>query len=319
MTNGDVATTYLWIAIPAALGSALCFGFAGAFQHLAARRVAARPALHPSLFKDLARQGIWIMSLMANIGASALQLVALSTGPLVLVQPLLVSGLLFAVLVRSAIAHKSPPGSVVLGASLCGAGLAAFLLLSKPSGGTDWLSLGQALPLGAGLTALIAILLAVASHFDGETRTLALAGGAGVLYGVTAGVAKIAIGLVQDHGIVALLTNWPLYALIVIGPAGFLLNQNAYQSDTKLAPALTVITVTDPLVGIGVGVLWLDEALQSGTGPAIGQVVALATLVIGVWLVAHGAPHVPRHHHGHHHPAAVAHQHQTADQRGTAG
>ncbi|HKN95832.1 MAG TPA: DMT family transporter, partial [Pseudonocardiaceae bacterium] len=268
-------TTYLWIAIPAALGSAFCFGLTGALQHAANRRVTARPALRPSLLLDLARQPIWLLSLLANVGGSALQLVALGTGPLVLVQPLLVSGLLFAVLIRSFMAHRSPPGSVVLGASMCGAGLAAFLLLAQPTGGVDWLSLGQALPLGFGLAVLLALLLTLASRFPGEGRTLALAGGAGVLYGVTAGVAKIALGLVQDHGLVALLTNWPLYAILVTGPTGFLLNQNAYQSDRSLAPALAVITATDPLVGIGVGVLWLDEILRSGPGFVVGQVLAL--------------------------------------------
>jgi hypothetical protein len=290
-------TTYLWIAVPAALGSAFCFGLTGALQHAANRRVAARPALRPSLLVDLAHQPIWLFSLLSSICGSVLQLVALGTGPLVLVQPLLVSGLLFAVLIRSLMAHRSPPGSVLLGAAMCGAGLAAFLLLARPTGGVNYLSLGQALPLGFGLAALLAILLTIAHRFSGEARTLALAGGAGVLYGVTAGLAKIALGLVQDHGIVALLANWPLYAILITGPAGFLLNQNAYQSDRSLAPALAVITVTDPLVGIGVGVLWLDEVLRSGPGPVIGEILALGVLVGGVWLLAHGAPHIPRHQH----------------------
>ena len=145
-----------------------------------------------------------------------------------------------------------------------------------------------------GLAALMVLLLGIASRFPGEARTFALAGGAGVLYGVTAGVAKIALGVMHDDGALELLRSWPLYALIVIGPAGFLLNQNAYQSDTSLAPALAVISCTDPLVGIGVGVLWLDEELQTGVGPIIGQVLALTVLVVGVWLLAHGAPHVPR-------------------------
>jgi drug/metabolite transporter (DMT)-like permease len=289
------AATHLWIAVPAALGSAFSFGLTGALQHAAARRVEARPAMRPSLLVDLARQPIWLLSLLANIAGSGLQLVALSTGPLVLVQPVLVSGLLFAVLIRSLMAHRTPPGSVVLGASLCAAGLAVFLLLARPTGGTDHLTFGQAVPLAAGLAAVLAICLGIASKFPGETRTLALAGGAGVLYGVTAGVAKLAIGLFQEQGVTGLLGGWPLYAVIVIGPAGFLLNQNAYQSDRKMAPALAMITVTDPLVGIGVGVLWLREDLRSGIGPVAGQVVALVSLGVGVWLLAHGAPQIRRH------------------------
>jgi drug/metabolite transporter (DMT)-like permease len=235
-----------------------------------------------------------LLSLLANLGGSALQLLALSSGPLVLVQPLLVSGLVFAVVIRSMIARQPPAGKVVLGACMCAAGLAVFLLLAQPSGGVDWLSFGQALPLAVGLAALLALLIGIASKFGGEIRTFALALGAGVLYGVTAGVAKLALGVLHDDGFVALLQNWPLYAVLVIGPAGFLLNQNAYQSDRAMAPALAVITVTDPLVGIGVGVLWLQENLRSGVGPVFGEVFALFALAVGVWLLAHGAPQVER-------------------------
>jgi drug/metabolite transporter (DMT)-like permease len=290
------ATIQLWIAVPAAVGSALSFGLTGALQHTAAMRVAARPALRPRLLLDLGRQRIWLLSLGANALGTVLQLLALATGPLVLVQPVLVSGLLFAVLIRSRLAHRRPPAYALVGASLCAAGLAVFLLLSRPTGGRDWLSFAQALPLAAGLAAVLVVCLAIASRFPGERRAFALAGGAGVLYGVTAGVAKLAIGVLQTGGVLALLTNWPLYALAVIGPLGFLLNQNAYQADQKMAPALAIITVTDPLVGIGVGVLWLGEELQPGVGPVLGQVVALAALIAGVALLSHGAPQVPHHH-----------------------
>jgi hypothetical protein len=47
-------------------------------------------------------------------------------------------------------------------------------------------------------------------------------------------------------------------------------------------------------VGIGVGVLWLQEELRSGAGPVIGEVFALAALAVGVWLLAHGAPQLER-------------------------
>lgn len=286
------AATELWIAIPAAVGSAFCFGLTGALQHVAATRVPERKALRPQLLFDLARQPIWLVSLLANVAGSALQLLALDTGPLVLVQPLLVTGLLFAVLIRSLLADRLPPGYVVLGASLCAAGLCAFLLLAQPTGGIEWLSLGQALPLALGLFAALAICLTIATRRPGAPRIYALAFGAGLLYGVTAGVAKLMLGRLADGGIPALLTSWPLYAVIVIGPAGFLLNQNAYQNNKTMAPALAVITVTDPLVGIGVGVLWLQEDLRTGLGPVLGQVLALGALATGVWLLAHAAPQV---------------------------
>ena len=280
----------LWIAVPAALGSAVSFGFTGALQHIATTRVRERPALRPALLLDLARQPIWLGSLAANLTGTALQLLALDTGPLVLIEPLLVSGLLFAVIIRALLGRRLPPGRVVLGASLCGAGLAVFSLLAKPTGGASYVSLGAVLPLAIGLAAVLVLALAVASRYRGDARAYALAAAAGVLFGVTAGLAKLALGQLTDDGLTGVLRDWPVYAMIVLGPTGFLLNQNAFQATRNMAPALAIITVTDPLVSIGVGVLWLDENLQPGPGPVVGQVFALLGLIAGVWLLAGDSP-----------------------------
>ncbi|HJP76924.1 MAG TPA: DMT family transporter [Pseudonocardiaceae bacterium] len=280
----------LWIAIPAALGSAISFGFTGALQHAATKRVRERPALRPALLLDLAREPIWLGSLLANLSGTALQLVALDTGPLVLIEPLLVSGLLFAVLIRSLLGRRLPPSRVVLGASLCGVGLAVFSLLARPSGGAAYLSLGSALPLAIGLAVVLLLCLAIASRYRGEKRAYALAVGAGVLFGVTAGLAKLALGQLTAQGLLSTLRDWPVYAMIVLGPTGFLLNQNAFQATGNMAPPLAIITVTDPLVSIGVGVLWLGENLQPGPGPVVGQIFALLGLIAGVWLLANDSP-----------------------------
>lgn len=286
------ASSNVWLAIPAALMAAACFGLTGALQHSAATSVRSRPPLRPALLLDLARRPIWLMSLLASVVGSLLQFVALSNGPLILVQPLLVTGLLFAVVIRGLIAGRQPPGHVVAGAILCGAGVAAFLVLAQPSRGTDWLTLREALPLAVGLAVVLALSLAIAARYPGRIRAATLASATGVLYGVTAGVAKLAVGLLRSSGVPALLTHWPLYAVIVLGPVGFLLNQNAFQADRTMAPALSIIIITDPLVGIGVGVLWLNERLQSGLAAITGQVLALAALALGVWLLAQAAPQV---------------------------
>jgi hypothetical protein len=40
---------------------------------------------------------------------------------------------------------------------------------------------------------------------------------------------------------------------------------------------LAVITVTDPLVSIGIGVLWLDEHLASGPAAIAAEAAGLAS------------------------------------------
>jgi hypothetical protein len=91
-------------------------------------------------------------------------------------------------------------------------------------------------------------------------------------------------------GLAQLLTHWPVYALAVIGPVGFLLNQNAFQQGTLIAPVLAVITASDPLVSILLGHFWLNEALTSSPAAISSAVAALALMTAGIIALAHRAP-----------------------------
>lgn len=277
----------------AALIGAISFGAAAALQHIATMHVPVRPALRLSLIVELIREPVWTVSLVLNLLGSSMQILALANGPLALVEPILVTGLLFATAARSMIVRRFPRPFVLAGGTLVCVGLALFLILARPPGGSNHLvDVRVVLPSALVLAVVLLGCLYVASRHPGQPRALALALACGVFYGVAAGSAKVATGVIETQGLLALLTTWPLYAVAVLGPLGFLLNQNAFQASPVLAPALAVITVTDPLVSIGVGVLWLHETLQTGVLVIAGQVAGLALMVVGVWLLAHGAQRV---------------------------
>jgi drug/metabolite transporter (DMT)-like permease len=128
--------------------------------------------------------------------------------------------------------------------------------------------------------------LGLAFWRQGRVRALLLALGGGLLYGAGATIAKVATALFLSGGLPALLESWPLYAMAVLGPGGFLMTQHAYRSHRNLAPAQAVITLTDPLVGITLGILWLHETVQSDPAALAGQVIGLVILGCGVWLLA---------------------------------
>lgn len=283
----------LWIVVPAALGSAAGFGLAGALQHTTMAREPTRGPLRPGLVRDLVGHPLWMASLGATAAASALQLVALAKGPVAMVQPLLVTGLLFALLFRSWFQHRLPPRWTLAGAALCVVGLAGFLAIARPPGGAATMSPGQALLLGAVLAVALLVCLGLAFWRPGRVRSLALALGGGLFFGASATIAKVATATFLNGGLVALLVSWPLYAMAVLGPCGFLMTQHAYRSHRNLAPAQSVITLTDPLVGITLGVLWLNESLQSSPGALAGQAVGLVLLGGGVWLLARHAASGP--------------------------
>lgn len=291
MSSAAVSTNVA-IAVLAAVGGAAAFGLTGAIQHEATWRVQRRAALRPELLVDLAHQPLWLLSLATSVVGIVLQWVALANGPLLLVQPLLVTGLLFAVSFTALLNKQLPDRVVVFGAALCSVGLAAFLLIAHPTATRPAaLQLSDVLPLAIALAAILIGCTHVAARRRGRTRTLALAVATGVLYGVTAGMIKVAMHTLES-GVTAMFTSWAIYVVAVCGPLGFLLNQNAFQAGIAVAPALSIIVVLDPLVGIGIGILWLGETVRSGWMPVLGEIMALAALIAGVVVLSHRAPQV---------------------------
>ena len=287
----NVAASDLLIAIPGAVGAAACFGITAVLQHRATQRTPTRHAMNPRLVIDLLRQPMWVAAIFLNILGTLLQVLALRFGPLIMVQPLLVTGLLFSVVIGSIAAGRRPDRVLLGGAFCCIAGLAMFLLIARPGSGSETLELSDMLPLVIALSCVLALCLAVSSRGHGQVPALALGVAAGVLYGVTAGFIKV-VTHEASQSLFSPLSGWTLYALLIIGPLGFLLNQNAYQVAAAASPVLAVITIVDPIVGIIVGRLWLGEHVNLGLAALAGQIVALAVMAAGIGLLAHRAPHL---------------------------
>ena len=87
-------------------------------------------------------------------------------------------------------------------------------------------------------------------------RPLALALACGVNYGVAAFAVKL-LTAEFGGGLSEVFTNWPIYVFAVVGPAGFVLIQDAFQQGRFLAPVQAIITSADPVISIALGILWL--------------------------------------------------------------
>jgi hypothetical protein len=106
----------------------------------------------------------------------------------------------------------------------------------------------------------------------------------GLAFGATAALIK-AIGGAFGHDADTIFTTWPLYALLILGPAGFVLNQVAFQAG-PLAASLPAITAVDPLASIVFGILLYDERLRGASWSAAGEAVALLLLALSVFKLA---------------------------------
>jgi hypothetical protein len=285
------------VAVVTALAAALFLGISSVTDQRSTKRVKTERALSPAILVDLVREPLWLIAIAANLVGFALQVTALSFGSLAVVQPLLVFDLVFAVLIARSVgwdASKLPPGTkrwdpVVLGGvGAATAGVAGFLAIGQPSGGRADLGFAVLIPLVIGLVVVVGGCLVVTNRSP-NLRPLALALGCGVCYGVAA----FAIKLVTSEfgsGPAHVFTNWPIYILAVTGPAGFILNQNAFQQGRFLAPVQAIITTADPIISIALGVLWLDVHLKNSPAAIAGEIVALLVMTAGIVAIARHSP-----------------------------
>ncbi|MFZ0122143.1 MAG: DMT family transporter [Pseudonocardiaceae bacterium] len=282
-------STMFFVAVPAAVAGAASFGLASAIQQRATKEVPTIGTLNPRLILELIQRPVWVLGVGTVIVGLSLQLVALAFGPLVLVQPLLVTGVLFGAVFSALLAHRRVDRLIVLGSLGCVAGLSAFLVLAQPTDSSNQLSDDgwSLLPLAIALGVLVVGCLAVAARFSGAVHVAALAAATGVLYGLTAGLMKVVTGQFRSGGIVELFEHPVFYVVCAVGPMGFLLSQNTFQQGTLIAPALAIITIVDPLVGVAIGVSWLGEQLASSPAVLAGQMISVVVVIGSIALLAH--------------------------------
>ncbi len=290
------------VAVVSALASAICLGISSVADQRSTKKVKTRKALSPEIFVDLVRQPLWLAAIGANIVGFALQVVALDNGSLALVQPLLVGDLASAVLISWYLrkrAHIERPGgkradqAMFAGVAATTIGVAGFLAIGRPSAGENHATFGTLPPLAIGLALLVGACLMVGARSE-SLRPLATALACGLCYGAAAFSIKLVTGEFGG-GPERVFSDWPIYVFLVVGPLGFLLNQDAFQQGTFLAPVQAIITSTDPVISIALGIVWLNVTVRDSPAAIAGQVVALLVMVVGIVVTAQHAPQTMEH------------------------
>lgn len=268
------------IAIVAALASALFLAVASVLQHRAGSSHA-RPTL-----RHVLRHRLWIFGSIAGVAGFALHVVALSNGALSVVQPLLVSGLLFALPLSRALERRAIHAADVGAAALVVGGLAIFQLTARPAQGrsvADLPTLAWCVIVAVAVTG-VGIALAAWRPRD---RAAWLGFCAGAAYGLVAALLKSSVGVFNAHGIGVLLT-WPLYAFIVLVAGAIAINQLAFNAG-PLARSLPLITIVDPLVSVVIGSAAFGETVSSNPRLVVGQVIGFVVMSVGVLILSRRA------------------------------
>ncbi|MGH8980147.1 MAG: DMT family transporter [Acidimicrobiales bacterium] len=270
------------IAILAAVAAGGCFAVAGVLQQRAASTRPEDKALSFRLILDLARDRLWLLGIGFAILSYALEALALSFGPLVLVQPLIVCELLFALPISVRWSGKRMSARTWVGTVSVAAGLAVGLACASPGAGRASTSITRWIVALVIVAALATFVVALGRRREGALRASLYAFGAALALGTQAALLKATINRFE-HGLPAALESWQLWAMVCAAIAGLLLVQSAFESG-PLATSMPVVDAVEPSVAIVFGIALFHEHIRTGFW-LLGIAAGLAMLFGGIWLL----------------------------------
>ncbi|MFD7644600.1 DMT family transporter [Kitasatospora sp. NPDC059795] len=260
-----------------------------AFQRKAASAVRSGGGLRFLL--TLAHDPAWLAGIAGVTGAALFQALALTFGPLALVQPVFVLELPFALLIAAPLLHRRLPAAGWAGVAAVVGGLALFLGSAAPTGATDHAPMSRWLPVLVGcLGAMAACVLVARRRRSSLFRAAALGSAAAVGNALTAALLKSATGTFADHGPAAFFSAWQTYGFALTGIAAVLLLENALQAGS-LAASQPALTIGDAGVSLLLGVVLFDESVRTGWW-LLPELLAVAVVVGGVLTLVRAVPHV---------------------------
>jgi hypothetical protein len=280
--SGETCSSAL-TAIALALAAAVAFGWSTALMHHGASGTPGDVQGLVGLLRHVVRQWRWLLGMAVSLTGLALHAGALHVGTIAVVQPLVVTGLVFAFLFREALDRRLPSRRTMSWVLLTAAGLILFLTAAgSPSASHRLATSWVVAMLVVGAVAVSACWLA-AARIPRHSGVL-LGSAAGIVYGLVAGTLKATTDT-ASHGVVAMVTSWPVYVLVALGVAGFLLNQQAYQRAplSRSAPAANTV---NPVVAVVFGIVGFGERPADGSGAIVAEFLGLVAVLAGVFFLA---------------------------------
>jgi drug/metabolite transporter (DMT)-like permease len=217
----------------------------------------------------------WLLGTGALLCGYAVQGAALDRGKLVVVQPLLVTTIVWALPLGRWLTAQNIVPRQVLGAGVVVVGLALFVLVGDPDTGVESASTQSlVLAIAAVSAVVVALLVWLRSKRAPALRAAVLGVCAGLFFGLSAVFTKpvlndLHVSLGQTVG------DWRTWALLGFGFVAFLIQQMSLATG-QLAPAVAAVSVSNPAISVVLGIALYEERL---TRPGWHVVVALAALL----------------------------------------
>jgi drug/metabolite transporter (DMT)-like permease len=253
-------------------------------QRIGVQNAPSDSAMSLNLIRHAFRHPVWFVGLALIVVGFLLQAVALRFGQLSSVQPIVTAELLFLVLILGVWFRYHLTWRDVVGSIAAAGGLAAFLVVASPGGGTvvpttrSWVEVSLAVG--------VPVVATAALGFTGPRwfRASMFGASGALMFALSAALTKQFTTLVSD-GWGHVFTNWNPYALVATGVIGLFLTQSAFHAGPITASQAT-LTIVDPLASVVLGIWLFHDVLHAGGWRLPVEVVAMVVLVAGVIILS---------------------------------
>jgi drug/metabolite transporter (DMT)-like permease len=290
------------LGIPIALAGAVFLSVGAQFQHRGVTKIEAARAdggsgLGGKQVLALLHSKSWVAGILMLGLAVALQLTSLNFSPLIVVQPLGVIALVVTAILNSRVSGVHLSRYTIRAIAMCVIGVGIFVSVAAPTSNDSAPPDGSLITILIMLAVVLAIVAVIFLRFRPRvppTGYILLAGFQG---GFVATLAKTVILRIKaaafDITQFNVLTVFCIVGLVVVALSATYTVQTAYSVGP---PDLVIagLTVIDPLVAVGIGIVVLHEAAGAPLWTVFVFLLAGAIAVYGVFSLSRHHPQLQR-------------------------
>ena len=237
----------------------------------------------------LVRQPLWLVGAAAAVGSFVFQALALHNGLLSVVQPVLVTELVFVLVLRRVWIRQDVAGAAWAAVLVVCVALAVFLTVAEPTGGHPAPDKGEWLSAISVFGGSIAVLALLGRRGPPMRRAAVFAMAAALAWAMMATFLKTVTETLTALGITGVLTQWPVYALVAAAVTGTLLEQSALHVG-PLSVSQPVLVIINPFAAIVLSIWLFDEHFTDSPVKIAIAVVAFAVMAAGVTVLSRRSP-----------------------------
>ena len=237
----------------------------------------------------LLKNPLWLLGWAGLAGGTVFQALALHVGELSVVQPLMITELIFALGLRFAWLRQPIRGVTWSAAAVTCLSLGVFLATAEPQGGSPYPD-NHVWAAAAGTTVGTAAVLALLGMRGSPGRRAALLGlASGIMWALVATLVKAMTDTWSQFGVGGMFLHWPVYALAAAG----LCTEVVHQSMLRVGPVSVsqpLMVIIDPIASIGLSVWIFGEYFTTNVPRLAVGSFAFVSMCAAVFVLTRTAP-----------------------------